>query len=80
VKPPLTDPTQRGRNPLQWANAYAHRPEVRDLGFVFYVQVNRIRMRLKRSVERVERRKLELKRTVELEMWDAAEDEAENES
>jgi predicted metal-dependent peptidase len=51
----------RGRNPQQIANKYAHRPELRDLGWWFYMQRNRIQMQLKRTVLRVERRKAELR-------------------
>jgi hypothetical protein len=62
MKPPLADPSMGGKscNPAQIANLYAHRPEVRDLGWLFYSQVNRIRARWRKAELRVERKKREL--------------------
>ncbi len=60
MKAPSTDPLLRGKNMQQIANRYAHRPEVRDLGWWFYMQRDRIAHRWDRAVLRVERRKAAL--------------------
>lgn len=44
-------------NPKQAANRFAHRPELRDLGWWFYQQRNRIHARLRKVVLRVEKRR-----------------------
>jgi hypothetical protein len=59
VKPLLH--SGRGCNPHQIANAFSHRPEIRDLGWWMYTQRNRIRSNLNRAVLRVQRRKHELR-------------------
>lgn len=47
-------------NPQQFANRYAHRPELRDLGHWFYMQRNRINSRWTRAVVRVQQKKRRL--------------------
>lgn len=42
-----------GRNPKQLGNRFAHRPELKDLGWLFYAQRNRIAARLRKVELRV---------------------------
>jgi hypothetical protein len=70
MKPPaLEAAVGKGCNPHQIANAFAHRPEVRDLGWWMYTQRNRIRSNLNRTVRRIERRREERAQLVAVD-WD----------
>jgi hypothetical protein len=61
VRPAVSQPEARGRNPQQIGNAFAHRPEVRDLGWWMYQQRVRIRAHWNRAVLRAHAKKQALR-------------------
>ena len=56
---------KRGCNPTQASNRYAHRPELRDLGWWMYFQRNRIAARLRK----VELRIIKIRQVTKNDLW-----------